>query len=69
MKVARRINHKVLITRKKSVYIVMEVSYIMVIILQRIQVLNAVQLKLMLYVNYISIKMNTKLKNSSNYII
>ena len=41
----------------------------MVIILQRIQVLNAVQLKLMLYVNYISIKMNKKLKNSSNYII
>ena len=40
----------------------MDVRYIMVTISQHIQVLNAVQLKLTLCVNYISIKMNKKLK-------
>lgn len=65
MKVARRINLKVPVTRKKSVYMVMDVSYTMVIISQHIQVLNAVQWKLMWYVNYTSIKMNKKLKNQT----
>ena len=44
---------------------VMDVSYTMVIISQHIQVLNAVQWKLMWYVNYTSIKMNNKLKSQT----